>query len=142
MTLGTDVGDSRTMAILAVIVMELGVLPENRKGAHRVHEVEGYPDEVIEEEEDELEDEPEEIFLQEGQDEEDSEPDKDESDEEELERLEEAQLAFVSGWRATQKTAALRQKRGFVPPTPRSSDGKQERTNSTKNQGDTEPPKK
>ena len=97
MTLGTDVGDSRTMAMLAVIVMELGVLPENRKGAHRVHEVEGYPDEVIEEEEDAVEDEPAEIFIQAGQDEEDSEPDEDESDEEEVESSEEAQPAFVAG---------------------------------------------
>ena len=46
-----------------------------------------------------------------------------EGEEEEMEQEEELQEAFAAGWRAKQKTAALRLKRGFVAPKPREERG-------------------
>ena len=46
-----------------------------------------------------------------------------EGDDDEMELEEELQEAFVAGWRAKQKTAALRLKRGYVAPKSRDSWG-------------------
>ena len=98
--------------------------PSNPYKTNRVHEAEVHEDDESHADEQERHDDEDQVeTAEQGEDSEGGEDDPEESDEGTAspgeEERNELSRAYVAGWRAKQKTSALKTKRGYVPPKAR-----------------------